>query len=235
MAHGTLLWRALYKKWVAGWLGAAERLMEAKKADEPVWDFSKHTPITKQEWDDLLAWLEACYEAGRFDAADLVGLGEAVGRDWAGEWAGQLVGKTWDEALGEFVNQPNSWNVPDTVRDLIHDRTLSYVEQGKAFPELQASILDEFATDQSPIGGAARSLMVARTEAVRAYDQGAVANYAAVGIERVMVAHAGGEALCEECQAWDGKVMSIEDYEAEPILHPNCSAYPVPVLEKEGE
>ncbi len=232
MAQGTLLWRDLYRKWVTGWLRTAERTMEAHKADDEVWDWDQHTPITKSEWDALVEWLTACYEAGRFDAADLVGLGQALGREWAREWAGNLVGMRWDEGLGGFVEQANAWAVPDTLRDMVHERTLYALDEGMGYAELKASIMDEFVTDLSPIGGEARSLMVARTEAVRGYDLGACANYQAVGIEWIQVAHAG-EPLCDECEAWDGTEMTIEDYMADPILHPNCSAYPVPLPFKE--
>jgi hypothetical protein len=239
LAHGTMLWAGLYRRWVNKWLAVSERVMsEAQKADgaENLWGWGDDRPTDKRGWDDLVAWLEDCWLAGKLDAADVVGLGKVVGSDWAATWAGKLVGMSWDdEDTGELVYNPNEyWDVADTVRETIHDATLRAIENGESYGDLRHRINEQF-TSMGEEAGESRALMVARTEAQRSYNSGAAANYSAVGVEYVEISDGGGSTSCEECEAVNGQVWTVERFLEEPLAHPNCGRYSIPLPFYEGE
>jgi hypothetical protein len=74
-----------------------------------------------------------------------------------------------------------------------------------------------------------------RTELGFAYNQGAVQNYAAVGVEKVVVRDGGTGGSCEACDAVDGEVWTLEEAAANPLEHPNCTRGFLPYVEDEQE
>ncbi len=83
-----------------------------------------------------------------------------------------------------------------------------------------------------PLFGPSRSLMIARTEAGGAYNGAMAAGLRAHGWGHVEWLAAPD--ACDECTALDGQVMTIAEYENEPLQHPNCSCTCEP-WEAEGE
>ncbi len=65
-----------------------------------------------------------------------------------------------------------------------------------------------------------RATLIARTETLRAHNEGRVAFYRLVGVEKVQWITADDERTCPECAPLDGKVFAIDD--VPPIPHPNC-------------
>ena len=72
-----------------------------------------------------------------------------------------------------------------------------------------------------PLFGAARSLMIARTETAGAFNGGIAAGLRAHGWTSV-VWIASSDA-CPECAELDGTVMTLAEYESNSVLHPNCA------------
>lgn len=68
--------------------------------------------------------------------------------------------------------------------------------------------------------------MIARTETVTAYNLGAVDQYRDAGIELVEVSDGDGD---DECAAADGATWTLDEAEADPISHPNCTRTWVPI------
>lgn len=72
-----------------------------------------------------------------------------------------------------------------------------------------------------------RAELIARSEVMRAYNQGAVKFEAQVGITRVRWLTAGDERECPDCGPLDGKEYNLVDLPSQP-LHPACRCAHVP-------
>jgi len=72
-----------------------------------------------------------------------------------------------------------------------------------------------------------RAELIARSEVMRAYNQGALKFEAQVGIKRVRWLTAGDERTCPDCGPLDGKETSLVDLPSQP-LHPACRCTHVP-------
>ena len=77
-----------------------------------------------------------------------------------------------------------------------------------------------------------RSRVIARTEAATARNTGAAARYEAGGITHVEIFD--GVDYDEECASANGQIWTLAEYQANPIAHPNCTRYAVPILPEEG-
>jgi len=94
---------------------------------------------------------------------------------------------------------------------------------------LNGDVLDmnELRAQLRPMFGEARALRIARTETARTMNLGNSAVLRSHGWEKVIwMASAGA---CDACEEMNGTVMSIDDYEDEAILHPNCACTAQPV------
>ena len=72
-----------------------------------------------------------------------------------------------------------------------------------------------------------RAELIARSEVMRAYNQGAVKFEARVGITRARWLTAGDERTCPDCGPLDGKEFTLADLPSQP-LHPACRCTHVP-------
>ena len=75
-----------------------------------------------------------------------------------------------------------------------------------------------------------RATMIARTEIIRAYAQGAVNQYKKVGVKKFKWICAYDDRTCERCASRDGKIYSFG--EPQPPLHPNCRCAVAPIVDK---
>lgn len=85
-----------------------------------------------------------------------------------------------------------------------------------------------------------RAMMIARTETIRASNEGALSRYAQAGVERKEWS-ADGEGTCDDCENLDGVQVALgENFEGDedsvdaPPLHPMCRCSILPVLEEYG-
>jgi hypothetical protein len=58
-------------------------------------------------------------------------------------------------------------------------------------------------------------------------------SYRQMGVTHIRISDGLGQNPCEECQARDGTVVPIDDWIAESLLHPSCTASGSPALEDE--
>lgn len=80
--------------------------------------------------------------------------------------------------------------------------------------------------------GKHRATVMARTETLNAFNQGAEVRYAQAGIEKLeWLAALDDGRRCDECAAMDGKVFSIKSGHVRPPLHPQCRCTVIPVIE----
>lgn len=65
-----------------------------------------------------------------------------------------------------------------------------------------------------------RADMIAHTEVALSAAGGAVSGFRDIGVQYVEISD--GDDFDEECQAADGATWTVDDYEANPLQHPNC-------------
>ncbi|MBI5789191.1 MAG: minor capsid protein [Candidatus Schekmanbacteria bacterium] len=127
----------------------------------------------------------------------------------------QLAGEVSRE-LKDGINQVISLGIstgkgaPDIVKDLggvIKDREV-FRRAGKTV----------FKTAQT------RMTLIARTETIRAHNQGQIKFYHTVGIEKVVWQTAEDERTCPECASLDGQVYPLAKFVGPP-KHPDCRCY----------
>ena len=78
-----------------------------------------------------------------------------------------------------------------------------------------------------------RMELIARTETLRAHNQGHLKFYNTVGVQKAEWITAGDERMCRECSVLDGKVFPVDKFPNQP-LHPGCRcssvvAYPIEI------
>ena len=71
--------------------------------------------------------------------------------------------------------------------------------------------------------------MIARTEVLRAHNQGRLAFHQHVGVKQLTWMTMEDERTCATCGALDGKTFPIDQFPPQPA-HPFCRCTNVPVL-----
>jgi SPP1 gp7 family putative phage head morphogenesis protein len=201
---------------------AIAKLGKAKKQEGDDWEPPE---TTEAEWSELAAQLEAMYLAGAEDSADLVGAGQMSGVEYASRRGAELIGKRWDADAGAWIDNPSQkWVISDSVREQVAAKLEQAIEDGSTVAEFRTTMVDYFS--DIPY----RALMIARTETGFAYNAGALANYRDQEVAEVEVMDGGTEGSCEDCDALDGETWTVEQAEADPLEHPNCTRAFAPIL-----
>lgn len=100
------------------------------------------------------------------------------------------------------------------------------VQLGESIPKLAARL-----TDRVDKIGKTRATMMARTETINAFTQGAELRYAQAGIKTLEWLTAHDSRTCNDCLELDGKQFSIKSAHVRPPLHPNCRCSLLPVID----
>lgn len=134
---------------------------------------------------------------------------------WAAERAGQLVTE---------------------IDGVTHDRVLSVLRGllGDAFSNPEVTQADVRATILAAFDGMAktRADLIARTEIALAAGKGSAAGWKDAGVEYVLISD--GDDFDEECQAADGAVWTLAEYDDNVISHPNCTRSASPLTAEEA-
>lgn len=112
--------------------------------------------------------------------------------------------------------------VAETTRDDIRRLVGQQAEQGWTIDELAERIL-ELGTIKSE----SRATAIARTETGTGYNLGSIAAYRAAGLTHVDVLDGDTD---EPCASANGSRWTLEQAEANPLGHPNCTRAFQPVI-----
>ena len=130
----------------------------------------------------------------------------------------QLAGDVSRE-LADGINQKIQMGIasgkgaPDIVKDLG-----TVIKDKDAFRRAGKTV---FKTAQT------RMTLIARTETIRAHNQGQIKFYHTVGVEKAIWQTAEDERTCPECAPLDGKVYPLDKLPSLP-LHPDGRCYTIP-------
>lgn len=150
--------------------------------------------------------------------------------EYARERSAAMVGMRFNDA-GDLIPNPNAdWQITEGTRDLIRGDVLSALEEGVSNDVLANRLSDAYAfSDQ-------RAMTIARTETIRASNQGALTGYKASGVvELKQWTTAEDDRVSEDCEengnagpiALDAEFPSGDDA---PPAHPNCRCVIVPIV-----
>lgn len=160
--------------------------------------------------DLMKVFYQALVEDAFLDAADL-------GVDAAFDLANPYV-QTVLESLTKNIR-----GVADTTKQDIRDLVAKQAAEGWSVEELAKHI-----RAKGEIASRTRALTIARTESGTAYNRGAVAAYRAGGVTHVDVLDGDDD---EPCASANGARWTLEQAEANPLGHPNCTRAFTPVVE----
>jgi len=181
--------------------------------------------VTVAEFRSLVRALYDAFSSGVDDSADLLGYGALSGTtamDYAIQRAGELIGRTYSEKTGTWIDNPNErWQLLPETRDRV-DSVLQQALDGQWTEKQLRDALNEVINDD------ARAAMIARTEGAMAYNEGTARNWQGQGVEWVKILDDEGPNSCAECEAANGQVWTMDEFLANVIEHPNCVRAAVP-------
>lgn len=139
---------------------------------------------------------------------------DPAAQDYAAERGAELIGRG---KRPEFA-------ISETTRVRANDLLREALDEGLS-PQEFANRLEE-----SGLFGEARAEMIARTEVALAQNRGHMETYRELGISRVTVLDGDGD---DECATANGQEWTIEEADAEPLAHPNCTRDFVPIVDEQ--
>jgi len=144
------------------------------------------------------------YSLGYQNAASaLLAQGFSLPNDRAAAWARQHAGE-----LVAGISAADREHMAHIVADAMADPDVTQEQLGDDIGQMFDDEADW------------RADMIARTETSLAAAGGQVAGFRDSGIQYVQITD--GENFDPECVAADGAIWTLDDYEANPLQHPNC-------------
>ena len=122
-----------------------------------------------------------------------------------------------DDLAGEIKN------IAETTRDDIRRLIGKQSEEGWSNEELGRRI-----REMGEINSRSRAVMIARTETGNAYNRSAILAYREGGVTHVDVLDGDDD---EPCASANGSRWTLDEAEANPLGHPNCTRAFSPVVE----
>lgn len=113
--------------------------------------------------------------------------------------------------------------VAETTKDEIRALVGRQADEGWSVEELAKRI-----REKGEIASRTRALTIARTETGTAYNRGAITAYRVGGVTHVDVLDGDDD---EPCASANGSRWTLEEAEANPLEHPNCTRAFSPVVE----
>jgi len=139
------------------------------------------------------------------------------------ERGAELIGKTWLD--GALVDNPDAkWAITDWTRERSNEMLQEALKTGRSYQDFSSRLED------SGLFSDARADLVARNEIALAMAGGKAASYREADVDYVVIVDGDFD---DECQARNGTIVALEDWEDEPYLHPNCTADARPATQSE--
>lgn len=171
--------------------------------------------------------LKGAFGAGAEDVADDFDLSFdfilPAAENYAAARGAELIGMKWIN--GQLVPNPRAeWAISDTTRDEANAMLREALDEGWSYQDFASRLEDSGLFDDS------RAELVARNEIALAMAGGKAASFHEADVDYVYIYDGDFD---EECAARDGTIVAIEEWEAEPYLHPNCTADARPATQSE--
>ena len=148
--------------------------------------------------------------------------------EYAGTRGAEVVGMRWtgEPWKSDLVENPDSkWSITDTTQERANEMLVEAEEAGISAREFAVRMRDAGLFTEE------RSEMVARTEKAIAENRGQTTTFRELGFTHVDVMDGDED---DDCAEANGAVWTLEEADADPIGHPNCTRTFSPVV-GEGE
>lgn len=120
------------------------------------------------------------------------------------------------------------------IDDTTRDRVQAYLDVGVENEWTPKELAKHIAADESGAFNAARAELIARTESGTVLNQAAAAGYRASGRVKHVLVYDGDDD--EPCATVNGQTWTLDEADANPLDHPNCTRAFAPVVDLgEGE
>lgn len=193
--------------------------------------------LTQEDVDALVAFLRDSFLAGSGETGSAA---RAAALEFARERAGDMVGMSWDEDSGKWVQAKRpEYRIAEDIRRDIRDEVVSGISRGETPATIRGN-LDMMVGDLGP-----RALATARTESAMALNAGNIGAGRAEGVTLWEVVDGPGclpdghdDDAAEPDDApgtvqldkqASGQVWTTEQCEQYVLGHPNCARYFIPV------
>lgn len=196
--------------------------MDDQEEDGPVVDPKTTERIVKpSDFKRLAGLLAALWAAGLAGSRSLIT--DQLGLDEAPKPSKRTIQHT-DRIIGEQIK---------AIEETTRQRVASYVEQAVADGLSPQALARMIRDDPSGAFGPARASTIARTESAMVYAHGSVAGWRdSERVDKVIIfdgSECGWETHDDPDMA-NGSVRTLDEYEANPICHPNCVRAAAPWL-----
>ncbi|MFI5270020.1 MAG: phage minor head protein, partial [Chloroflexota bacterium] len=171
--------------------------------------------LTPAESDKLLALLQSLWTGALDDASS--DASDDTGVDISFDVSNPKVKDT----LAKLTTRVK--DIDDTTRDAIRAAVNTANDEGWSIQQLAASIKED------PTFNTARATTIARTESATAYNTGSVLAYRESGVVSQVQVMDGDDD--EDCAAANGATWDLDEAEANPTEHPNCTRAFSPIVD----
>jgi SPP1 gp7 family putative phage head morphogenesis protein len=171
--------------------------------------------------------LKGAFGADAEDVADELGLSFdfilPAAEEYGASRGAEMIGKKL--VNGMLVDNPNAeWVISDWTRERANAMLSEALSEGWSYQSFSSRLED------SGLFDGARADLVARNEIALAMAGGKAASFHEAGVEYVYIYDGDFD---EECAARDGTIVSLDEWEAQPYMHPNCTADARPATQEE--
>jgi SPP1 gp7 family putative phage head morphogenesis protein len=153
--------------------------------------------------------------------ADVFNIVNELAVAYARERGAEMVGMKWQD--GELIPNPNAiWQITESTRDMLRTDIADSIAEGWTNAELASKLSDSYAFS------ADRAMVIARTETIRASNQGTLAGFKASGVVlKKEWTTAEDDRVSEDCElnGDQGPIDVDADFQSgddAPPAHPNC-------------
>jgi SPP1 gp7 family putative phage head morphogenesis protein len=206
-------------------------------ADNPARLDEAFNQLDWEQWDEdltaaVVPSLVALYKHGAEEGVKALGMKpdwdaiNPLAVKYAEDRAAELVGKRVLEDGTVIDNPDRRYVISDSTREMIKDYVIAAIKEGASPYEIEQGIKQHYAFSD------ARAETIARTETGFAYNRGAIAGYRQAGVTQVEVIDGEDD---EECAAANGQIWSLDEAEADPLAHPNCTRAFLPIMPEEND
>lgn len=131
-----------------------------------------------------------------------------------------------------------AWNDLQGVTDTMAQKLSRNLSLGLAQGQNPRAIARAMTKDIDSLSKS-RAVLIARTEVIASHAEGQLDGYQELGVDGVTTeaewSTAGDDLVCEECEEYEGEIMSIKEARGLIPLHPNCRCAWIPVIDNKAK
>lgn len=215
--HSTMSWEPKLKR-------TAEQILADMRDEIARLVEEKHAHLSRRRtdtdaWFDEAAWTDRFAELVKRETELAREVNTKIDRTLKREGKAGVLDNVLD-----FVKERGAVRIKgilDTTRELLQKIIGDGLKDGMGPAELGRAVREATAFDE------ARAELIARTEAAYAYNDAAATTYRSLDVKRVQIVDGDHDDICADA---NGSVWTLDEFESNPLGHPNCTRDAIPLL-----